>query len=113
MVDDRRLTRITTAALMTVGVAVAGLGLGAATAQAGPLHWCPGDPPPKTLLPGPGGGWVVGNGNPAWDTSVCHDYSMADNGVREGVGCPLPQFQWFQCPPGTTPEPQIPFIPNR
>jgi hypothetical protein len=103
--------RILAAALLAASVAAAGLGLGAAPAQAGQLRWCPGDPPPEILLPGPGGSTVVGHGNPAWDTSVCHDYSPADHGVREGHGCPLPQFQWFQCPPGTTPYPQMPTIP--
>jgi hypothetical protein len=25
----------------------------------------------------------------------------------------LPQFQWFQCPPGTIPNPNMPIIPNK
>jgi hypothetical protein len=88
-----------------VGVNVClGLSLSAGTAQASPLRWCPGDPPPKALLSTPGGGSAPGPVNPAWDTNVCHNYTRRDNQVAKGIGCPLPQFQWFQCPPGTTPE---------
>jgi hypothetical protein len=107
------LKRVITATLLAGGVAVAGLGLGTGTAQAGPLRWCPGDPPPNALLPTPGGGWAPGPVNPAWDTNICHDYTMRDNQVAEGIGCPLPDFQWFQCPPGTTPHSNMPLIPNR
>jgi hypothetical protein len=107
------LKTITTATLLAGGVAIAGLGLGAGTAQAAPLRWCPGDPPPKALLPQPGGSWAPGPVNPAWDTTVCHDYTMRDNQVAEGISCPLPDFQWFQCPPGTTPAKLMPLIPNR
>jgi hypothetical protein len=104
--------RIIAGALLAGGVAVAGLGPGAGTAQAGNLRWCPGDPPPQALLPS-GGGWTPGPVNPDWDTTVCHDYTMRDNQVAEGIGCPLPQFQWFQCPPGTTPDRLMPLIPNK
>jgi hypothetical protein len=106
-------TKTMAAALLAGGLAAASMAVGTGAANAGNLHWCPGDPPPETLLPGPGGSWHVGTGNPDWDTTVCHDYSPADNGVREGVGCPLPQFQWFQCPPGTTPYPLQKVIPNK
>ena len=49
---------------------------------------------------------------PAWDTSVCHDYVIKGDHVAEGTPCMLPQFQWFQCPPGTIPNPNMPIIPN-
>ena len=48
-----------------------------------------------------------------WDTTVCHDYVISGGQVQEGNACGLPQFQWFQCPPGTTPVPQMPLIPNK
>jgi hypothetical protein len=44
---------------------------------------------------------------------VCHDYGVTGNHVKEGKACVLPQFQWFQCPPGTTPWPTMPMIPNK
>jgi hypothetical protein len=49
----------------------------------------------------------------AWDTSVCHDFMTTGDHVKEGKACILPQFQWFQCPPGTTPMPNMPLIPNK
>ncbi len=56
---------IIAAALVSGGIAVAGLGLAAGTAQAASgiapqAHWCPGDPVQQ--LPH------------GWDQSVCHDY---------------------------------------
>ena len=49
MKTPRTLKRIVAGALLSSGVAVAGLGLGAGSAQATPglaplAHWCPGDP---------------------------------------------------------------------
>lgn len=107
--------RIITSALLAGGVAAAGLGLGPGTAQADPgdLRWCPGDPPPKALQRMPNGSTTVIAVNPAWDTNVCHDYVMREGQVGEGLSCPLPQFQWFQCPPGRTPARLIPLVPNR
>jgi hypothetical protein len=107
--------RIIAGALLAGGVAVAGLGLGVGTAQASPgdLRWCPGDPPPKALQRMPDGSTIVTTVNPAWDTNVCHDYVMREGQVGEGLSCPLPQIQWFQCPPGRTPAPLIPLVPNR
>jgi hypothetical protein len=100
---------LTTGALISGAVAVATLGLAAGTADAKPFYWCPGDPP----IMG-----VDGNGkqvpiHPAWDTSVCHDYGTTGDHVREGKACLLPEFQWFQCPPGTIPWPQMPTVPNK
>jgi hypothetical protein len=105
------LNRIIGGVLLSAGIAVAGVGLGAATAHAGAFHWCPGNPPITAAKPG--GGTVTIN--PDWDTTVCHDYVIfAGSGqVAEGNPCNLPQFQWFQCPPGTTPVPQMPLIPNK
>src|SRR3569833_1057972 len=80
--------RILGTAVMTIGVAVAGIGWAAGTAQAlpggtapeqgsawpgcpnespeGPCRWCPGDPPVQT------GNIRV---NPVvWDNNVCHTY---------------------------------------
>ena len=103
---------LATSLLVSGGLGLAGLGLAAGTAHAGAYHWCPGDPPPNALLPTANGGWSPGPVNPAWDTTVCHDYEMRDYQVAEGSGCLLPRFQWFQCPPGTTPDPLLPLIPN-
>jgi hypothetical protein len=107
--------RIIAGALLAAGVAVAGMGLGVGTAQASPgdLRWCPGDPPPKALQRMPDGSTIVTTVNPAWDTNVCHDYVMREGQVGEGLSCPLPQIQWSQCPPGRTPAPLIPLVPNR
>jgi hypothetical protein len=88
--------------------AVASFGLVTGTANAAPFHWCPGDPPIMGV--DPGGKQVPVH--PAWDTSVCHDYGTTGDHVKEGKACLLPQFQWFQCPPGTTPWPTMPIIPN-
>lgn len=100
--------------LVSGGLGWAGLGLAAGIAHAGAFHWCPGDPPPQGSTPDPAGHGV----NrvpiyPAWDTTVCHDYVIEGDHVKEGNACGLPQFQWFQCPPGTTPAPQMPVIPNK
>lgn len=61
--------RIIFGALLSGGVAVAGLGLGAGTAQAytyGPFQWCPGQDMPNDS-PRP-------EGSLDWDMSVCHTY---------------------------------------
>jgi hypothetical protein len=107
------LKKITTGALVSGAVAVASLGLATGTAHAGAYHWCPGDPPPQAVVPRPSGGFWLGPVDPDWDTTVCHDYVARDGQVAEGIPCSLPQFQWFQCPPGTTPNPLMPLIPNK
>lgn len=63
-------------ALISAGVAIAGVGLSAGTAAAippgGPYTWCPGDPPVET-----------GNKqyNPViWDESICHEYWFVYSG---------------------------------
>lgn len=100
------------AALVAGGLGWTGLGLAAGTAHAGAFHWCPGDPPPMGATQGPNGATRVPI-NPAWDTTVCHDYVIKGDHVAEGTPCMLPQFQWFQCPPGTIPNPNMPIVPNR
>jgi hypothetical protein len=99
-----KTNRIIAGALLSGAVAAVGVGLGAGTAHAGAFHWCPGDPPPSR---------GALHANPDWDMTVCHDYMFQGNQVLEGNPCSLPQFQWFQCPPGTTPVPQMPLIPNK
>jgi hypothetical protein len=107
-----KTNRIIAGALLSGAVAAAGVGLGAGTAYAKPFYWCPGDPPVMGAAPDPSGGMKPVPIYPAWDTSVCHDYGTTGNHVREGKACVLPQFQWFQCPPGTIPWPNMPIIPN-
>jgi hypothetical protein len=109
----RNLKEITVGALMSAAFAVVSLGIAAAPAHAGPDHWCPGDPPAQAVMPRPGGGFGLSPVNPNWDTNVCHNYVTGDGQVAEGIPCYLPQFQWFQCPPGTTPRPLMPLIPNK
>src|SRR5882757_6958590 len=86
MSTNHKRKRILAGALLSAGVALAGVGLAEGTAQAlpggpvplsawpgcpednpsGPCHWCPGDPPVQTgnlrVYP------VV------WDNNVCHTY---------------------------------------
>jgi hypothetical protein len=73
------------------------------------LSLVPRGPPPQAVKPG--GGYIPAN--PDWDTTVCHDYMIEGGQVKDGNPCMLPQFQWFQCPPGTTPAPLMPLIPNK
>jgi hypothetical protein len=108
------LKKLITGALASGAIAVTSLGLVTGTADAKPFYWCPGDPPPLGITVDAAG--HTGNRvsiYPAWDTSVCHDYMTTGDHVKEGKACVLPQFQWFQCPPGTTPIPNMPLIPNK
>ncbi|WP_156622640.1 hypothetical protein [Mycobacterium sp. 852014-50255_SCH5639931] len=94
-------------ALLSGGLAIAGLGFAAATAHAdngfGPHHWCPGqrhDPP-------------TGPGDVVWDWNVCHtfyftNYAMGNvplayNGktsdVWDGDNPPPEAITPRQCPP--------------
>jgi hypothetical protein len=73
MNTDCTLTRIIGGALLSGGVAVAGLGLAAGTAQATPgpaprYMWCPGRPW-DWLAPPP----------PDWDMNVCHNVMTIKN----------------------------------
>ncbi len=75
MKSPRVLTRIIAGGLMSGSVALAGLGLGAGTAQADPVGvcngmacsyvWCPGTPLPYPKY-----------GAPNWDMNVCHHYMV-------------------------------------
>lgn len=87
MKTRRTLKPIMAGALLSSGVALAGLGLGTGAAQATPgfaplAHWCPGDPVQQ--LPH------------GWDQSVCHDYYWTGPDAEhpsshpvEGVAPPL------------------------
>jgi hypothetical protein len=110
----RPVAGVASALLVSAGLGLAGLELAAGTAHAsGAFHWCPGDPPPQGVFVDPSGHAHMAPIYPAWDTTVCHDYEISGNHVQEGTACGLPQFQWFQCPPGTTPVPKMPITPNR
>jgi hypothetical protein len=83
MNTTHNVKRIIAGALLSGGVAVAGSGLGAGTAQAwnGPHQWCPGQ-----SMEWPTGPW----GNAIWDMSVCHTfwgvgYGMGNVPNREGA----------------------------
>jgi len=102
---------VAAALLASTGLGWAALGPAAGIAHAGAFHWCPGDPLPRTLLPNTNNQWLTIN--PAWDSNVCHDYVISGGHVEEGIPCTLPQFQWFQCPPGTTPMPLMKPVPNK
>ena len=77
------LKKITTGTLLSVGVAVASLGLGAGTAHAtaGPFTWCPGQS--MNYPPGPDTSFGV---NPVltdhyvWDMNVCHTWYRVETG---------------------------------
>jgi hypothetical protein len=111
---SRLIVGLAATLLVSAGLGSAALGPAAGIAHAGAFHWCPGNPPPQGMTTDAAGhaGHRVPI-YPAWDTSVCHDYVIEGDHVKEGSGCGLPQFQWFQCPPGTTPVPQMPIIPNK
>jgi hypothetical protein len=111
---SRLVVVLATTLLVSAGLGCAALGPFAGIAQAGDFHWCPGDPPPQGVRFDAGGRAVQRVPiYPAWDTSVCHAYMIDGDHVREGSSCGLAQFQWFQCPPGTTPAPNIPLTPNK
>jgi hypothetical protein len=108
MSTPRTLTRIIAGALLSGGVAVAGLGLTAGTAQAntGPHRWCPGQS--KNAPTGPGADLL-------WDWSVCHTYYFVDYGkgnVRHGYAPDEETSIWDgDNPPAPNPPPLcIPFV---
>ncbi|HZU49818.1 MAG TPA: hypothetical protein VFA16_21565, partial [Mycobacterium sp.] len=70
------LKTIMVGALVSGGVAVAGVGLAAGTAHAwgGPFTWCPGQP-----MDEPTGPDRYGN-HYSWDMSVCHTWYRVDYG---------------------------------
>jgi hypothetical protein len=108
----RPLVGVATALLVSAGLGWAAVGPAAGVAHAGAFHWCPGDPQPQGVIIDAGGRTQRVPIYPAWDTSVCHDYVISGNHVEEGTPCILPQFQWFMCPAGTTPQPLMKPVPN-
>jgi hypothetical protein len=83
--------RIIAGALLSGGVALAGFGLAAGSAQAQPgplplIHWCPGQPW-QSLAPPP----------PDWDMSVCHDMKTVPDASRN------PPWRVVETPPWTPP----------
>ena|ERR1700722_11649403 len=72
------LKRIIAGALLSGGVAAAGIGLAAGTAQASPTHprgpyeWCPGQRLPENDV--------------VWDMSVCHTWYWVGYGFQANRG---------------------------
>jgi hypothetical protein len=93
-----RVAKLFVAGLLLVGGAMSAT-FNAGTAHAGSWQWCPGQPPPS---------YGSIHTNPAWDPTVCHDYTFrAPNHVVEGIPCDA-----FVCPPGTVRENETPVTPN-
>ena len=104
MSHDQILKKMIAGALLSGGVAVAGLGLPAGTAQAAPPahQWCPGQ-----RMPDDG---TNPDGTPhlfSWDMSVCHTYYIV--GYKQGnvgdyiwadAGPPPPPARNPLCLPG-------------
>lgn len=86
MKNTRKLWRVTAGTLLSAGVALAGLGLAAGSAQADtgyPHHWCPGSKDPTA----PGRFYD-------WDWNICHTYywtNMQGNVPWHGQ---LPSMLW-------------------
>jgi hypothetical protein len=98
----KRLLRFATTVLVSGGLSLAGLGLGAGIAHAGsPYQWCPGDD-----AGGYGGGFnTPADARPNWDWNACHTYHFVNHGqgnvsptVWEGND-PPPPAPWQ--PPNT------------
>ena len=79
-----RISRFATTVVMSGGLGLAGLALGAGPAQAD--TWCPGD--------------HMFNGIPNWDTSVCHEYYWAH---KYDLNAPMNLY--FEGPPPGPPAP--------
>lgn len=91
---------LATTALVSGGLGWAGLELAAGSAHAGSFHWCPGDPPPKAAVPNPNGpGFVLAPINPAWDTTVCHDYVISGARFRREMPVGSLSFSGFSVRP--------------
>jgi hypothetical protein len=112
-----RLSRFATALAVSGGIGLAGLGIGAPTAQADPAwgpsyeggncpwgvtctHWCPGDP----LIPG---SQVI-----SWDWDICHDWYWTSEGVVDVASNTI--YPWHGVPheapplPAVGPHPPVP-----
>jgi hypothetical protein len=96
----RGIARLATTVLVSGGLGLAGLSLGAGTAQAdGPFQWCPGQ-------------WVPDDA--AWDMGVCHTWFWVDS----GQGNVAPAVWDGDNPPLPPPPPDCPirfpfFVPSR
>jgi hypothetical protein len=87
----RGIAGLATTVLVSGGLALAGLGLAAHSAQADPggcpngscMRWCPGDPDPA--------------GRPIpWDRSICHDFYWNSAGLKDvGTGA---FYSWSSLP---------------
>jgi hypothetical protein len=78
MNTDFALRRIVVGALVTGGIAIAGIGLAAGTAEAqAPYHWCPGESmvfdPRVRDHTGPGPAFN-------WDMNICHTWYWVKGG---------------------------------
>jgi hypothetical protein len=86
MNTNHTLKRILAGALLSGGVAVAGLGMGAGTAQAdGPHHWCPGNPKNMPYAP---------NAFVDWDWNVCHTWYPTNYGMGNVTSQGRPTSIW-------------------
>ena len=92
-----RIARVVTTLVVTGGLGLAGLGLGAGVANAGgPYQWCPGDD-----AGGYGGGFnTPADARPNWDWNICHTYHYVNPGqgnvsstVWDGDN-PPPPYPW-------------------
>ena len=94
-----RISRFATTVLVSGGLGLAGLGLGAGVAHAtGPYQWCPGDD-----KGGYGGGFnTPGDATPIWDWNVCHTYHYVDYG--KGNASPT---VWYGDNPPLSPPPAV------
>jgi hypothetical protein len=94
-----RIARWATTAVLTGGLGLAGLGLGAGIANAGgPYQWCPGQDR------GGFGGAFNTPGPPNWDWGVCHTYYI----VPMGQGNVSPSIWADSAPPPPAPQPWTP-----
>jgi hypothetical protein len=87
-----RMSRLTTAVVVSGGLGLAGLGLGAGIAPAQPAGytWCPGQPLPSQGL--------------GWDMHVCHTFYTVPFGTGnvpmvDVNGNPLDSYMWADSPP--------------
>lgn len=104
MNTTHNLKRIIAGTLLSGGVAVAGLGLAAGTAQAlpnGPYTWCPGQPR-VAGSPGPNGGPGSPGANVDWDWNVCHTWWVVAWG-QGNVGGPDRSIWDGDTPPAVPP----------
>jgi hypothetical protein len=82
-------------ALLSGGLALAGLGVAAGTAHAdGPYHWCPGNPKNMPYVP---------NGDIDWDWSICHTWYPAAYGTGNVTMQGRPTSIWD----GDNPPPEV------